>query len=243
MPPEQVAADRDATVLPTTDLFSFGAVMFFALTGQLPFGHLNDDNDLVDYMRRARDGKANLSLLKQNAENQQFVTLVSACLHPDFRRRVQTADEALALLSECESAGEQSAASDDTFEKTVRNGLLLHVMQGEDFHKVYRLNELLQGNSRIITIGRADGVSRNSIGINETLGCYISRRHCTLELDSATRRWYIRDGQWDAAASDGWRRSLNGTFVNSTEVGKDGMMISTGDIISIGEVKLRVEGY
>jgi pSer/pThr/pTyr-binding forkhead associated (FHA) protein len=64
-----------------------------------------------------------------------------------------------------------------------------------------------------------------------------------LELDAATRKWYIRDGQWDKEATTGWKNSLNGTFVNSSEVTKGGMPIVAGDIISIGDAKLRVEGY
>jgi serine/threonine protein kinase len=241
MPPEQVAADRDATVLPTTDLFSFGALLFFALTGQLPFGRLENDKNLIDYIRCAREGKANLALLSQRSESQAFVPLVSACLHPDFRRRVQTVDEALALLPKPDEA--KPVDRDRSGEWSMKNGLLLRVMQGEDFGKTYRLNELLQGKVRILTIGRNDGLSQNSIRITENNGCYISRRHCTLELDYASRQWFIRDGQWDAASPDGWRRSLNGTFVNSSEVTKEGTLICPGDILSIGEVKLRAEGY
>lgn len=36
---------------------------------------------------------------------------------------------------------------------------------------------------------------------------------------------------------------LNGTYVNSTPVSSEGMEFHPGDIISIGDVKLRVEGY
>jgi len=39
-----------------------------------------------------------------------------------------------------------------------------------------------------------------------------------------------------------WKTSLNGTYVNSVEVDPNGARIKAGDIISIGDVKLRVEG-
>lgn len=39
-----------------------------------------------------------------------------------------------------------------------------------------------------------------------------------------------------------WNESLNGTFVNSHEVPPAGIKIFPGDIISIGDVKMRVEG-
>ncbi len=44
-------------------------------------------------------------------------------------------------------------------------------------------------------------------------------------------------------AANGWKHSLNGTFVNSTEVTEAGYFLQAGDIISIGDTKLRVEAY
>jgi pSer/pThr/pTyr-binding forkhead associated (FHA) protein len=65
-----------------------------------------------------------------------------------------------------------------------------------------------------------------------------------LELDYEIGEWVIRDGQWDNGTVVGsWRNSTNGTFVNSSEVCPTGMVIKPGDIISIGDTKLRVEAY
>jgi pSer/pThr/pTyr-binding forkhead associated (FHA) protein len=117
-------------------------------------------------------------------------------------------------------------------------------MQGEEHGAVYKLNELLQGNSKVITVGCYDPFVPNLLPIVENLTRFISRKHCTLEL-AGDNQWFIRDGQWDknATATNGWKNSLNGTFVNSTEVPDTGIPIRLGDIISIGDVKLRVEGY
>lgn len=71
----------------------------------------------------------------------------------------------------------------------------------------------------------------------------MSRRHATIELDNETHKVYIRDGQWDKAANGNWVSSLNGTYVNSSEVTNEGKELTPGDIISVGDVKLRVEGY
>lgn len=109
--------------------------------------------------------------------------------------------------------------------------------------KIYRLNEMVNGNRRILTVGRQDASIFNVIVIKEVTSTYVSRRHCTLELDDETGTWYIRDGQWDKDAKTKWVRSLNGTFLNSQEMNDEGDKITPGDIISIGDVKLRVEGY
>mgnify|MGYP002624090408 CR=1 FL=1 len=119
------------------------------------------------------------------------------------------------------------------------NGYSLRIMQGEEYGQVYYLDNLLKGRL-LLTVGRNDTDTVNMIPIRETYSRYISRHHCTLEKDDLTGNWFIRDGQW---TQDGWKLSLNGTFVNSTEVDKYGIQFKLGDIISIGDVKLRVEGY
>ena len=146
-------------------------------------------------------------------------------------------------------------------------GLLLRVMQGEELGKVYILDDLFTNKSSVLFIGRATPGVWNHIGIEENESAYISRQHCTIEKDESSGVWMIRDGQFRTQCpiglrfSDvfpckrrctarcpsghplrGWKESLNGTFVNSHEVSTAGMIIKPGDIISIGEVKMRVEG-
>ena len=112
-------------------------------------------------------------------------------------------------------------------------------MQGEDYGKVYYLDNLLGGRCTL-TMGRDDELTHNQIPVTEEASKYISRHHCTLEKDPLTGQWYIRDGQ---LLGGRWRDSLNGTYVNSREADKYGIAFKPGDIISIGDVKLRVEGY
>jgi hypothetical protein len=167
-----------------------------------------------------------------------FYPAISGCLKPDFKKRLQTVDAVLELMP----AGTVEYESVDSRVYNSGTGILLRIMQGEEYKKVYKPNDLLQGKNRILTIGRNDGYTNNHIQITENQSCYISRKHCTLELDYLTKKWYIRDGQWDKDSEQGWKSSLNGTYVNSTEVSKDGMLLLPGDIISIGDVKFRVEG-
>jgi serine/threonine protein kinase len=244
MPPEQVRPDKDATVLPTTDIFSFGVMMYQLITAELPFGHLNNEDDLVRYIKNGREGNWNRAILDRTTQGKLFARAIEGCLHPNFKQRLQTVDNVLSLLPNPSSYPSYNEMNiDRSLEMNVVNGILLRIMQGEEYGKAYKLNELIINRNNIVTMGRRDFDVSNVIPITEEQSCYISRKHCTMEFDSIQNRWYIRDGQWDRNATNGWKKSLNGTYINSMEVSQNGMPISPGDIISIGDVKLRVEGY
>jgi pSer/pThr/pTyr-binding forkhead associated (FHA) protein len=116
-------------------------------------------------------------------------------------------------------------------------------MQGEDYGRLFKLDEIADSLHRnVLCLGRLNSSSSNDIPIREEQSRYVSRRHCSLERDVCRKRWIIRDGQWDAQHSQ-WCESLNGTFIASQSVSTDGLHINPGDIISVGDVKLRVEGY
>ncbi len=145
------------------------------------------------------------------------------------------------------------------------DNLVLEVTYGDDAGKTFELAALIK-DVNVIYIGREDADSgvANHIQLHESDSAYISRRHCTIEHDASMRRWIIRDGQFrvdcpiaqrcadvfpcatctalcDHTATSSWHSSLNGTFVNSDEVDTDGHILAEGDIISIGDTKIRVE--
>ena len=244
MPPEQVNPPRggQATVLPTTDIFSFGVMMYEMLVGELPFGELSEST-LHIYLENGKEGRWNREALKRKDREGIWLPIVEGCLIPNYKERIQSAADVIRMLpASAGAAGADGGRLHDSI-MTVRNGILLRIMQGEEYGKAYCLDKLA-GSRRILTMGRSDVFINNSIAIREDNSSYISRRHCTLEYTGGCGQWTIRDGQWvQSPEGNRWQGSMNGTYVNSTEVDTYGMPIRPGDIISIGDVKLRVEGY
>lgn len=246
MPPEQLNPKKNATVLPTTDIFSFGVMMYQLITNELPFGPLDDEGDLPAYLRNGKSGNWNIQKLSIAENGNQWEAMIAGCLQPKFQERLQTVSDVLRLVPNIpyeESIHRYEEERNIPFQSRIVNGVLLRIMQGEEYGKVYYLDHMLKGDKAILTVGRSDDHVRNDIPIMENDSSYISRKHCTLELDYNIGCWVIRDGQWDRFTTGGWRKSTNGTFVNSTEVSRSGIPFNPGDIISIGDTKLRAEGY
>lgn len=243
MPPEQVVPKSgDATVLPTTDIFSFGVMMYELLTGSLPFGRLDDHEDLAMYVKNGKEGRWNRQALLSSQYGQMFSNVIERCLVPDYKKRIQSADEVLRLLPPVGKLQNHLATDDSLKVPEHIRGLLLRIMQGEEYGRTYDLTQLAL-QSCVLKMGRQSSDTMNHLPIREEQSCYISRMHCTLEYDDMGCQWFIRDGQWDKGSMGGWKNSMNGTFVNSVEVSKDGYPLQIGDIISIGDTKLRVEAY
>ena len=243
MPPEQLNPKKDATVLPTTDIFSFGVMVYQLLTDALPFGSLVNEGDLVGYLRRGKHGEWNRDLLAATPQGNLWMPLIEGCLRPDFRDRLQDTDAVLALVPGRETVCPNSCVDRIDYETHIKGGVLLRIMQGEEYGRVYMLDDMAGDRTSVLRMGRRDSHTPNDIALREDHSCYISRRHCTLELDYDRGTWIIRDGQWDKDGTGCWRKSTNGTYVNSHEVSTYGMPFGPGDIISVGDTKLRAEAY
>ncbi|MBQ9649354.1 MAG: protein kinase [Prevotella sp.] len=243
MPPEQAMRARGgATVLPTTDIFSFGVLLFQLLTGQLPFGSLETHNDLAEYQKRGKDGIWNRGLLQPLPNGQQWIRVIDGCLIPDFKIRLQTVQEVLKLLPQ-QIGGNYSSEPVKMVQSYApqqqTRGFQLRILQGEEYGKTYNLTQMADAGRRILTIGRQQG---NVIKIKSDFSDFMSRFHCTIERDPNSGLWAIRDGQWRNEYRQ-WKNSSNGTYVNAKPVTSNGFYLKAGDIIAIGDVTMRFENY
>ena len=237
MPPEQVSPARgNSTVLPTTDMFSFGVMMYQLITGQLPFGKLDDQNDLVRYQKRGKSGEWDRTKLLTSSHGRDWEMLISRCLMPDHKERIRSAEEAMVLLPHYE---QQSVALPQTPQtvSAAAGRKILKVMQGKEFGREYDMESIMEKTGRrILTVGRDES---NAVMLDDYAESYVSRKHCTIEKVGESN-WQIRDGQWNMETF-AWKNSMNGTYVNSDVVEENGQLLSNGDIITIGDIKLKVE--
>ena len=261
MPPEQVNRARGgATVLPTTDIFSFGVLAYQLLTGQLPFGTLESHNDLAEYQIRGKKGQWNRSALYNIPDGQQWAQVIEGCLAPDFKQRLQSTSEVLRMMPPDRAPANvhqqlQKPSQSYQVQQSFRPQQVcqpmpqqppspqatrryrLRVMQGEEYGRTYDLTALAQRGHGALTVGRQQD---NIIPIKSDFSDFLSRRHCTIE--SGNGQWVVRDGQWQREVRQ-WVQSRNGTFVNSRPVTNAGYYLSVGDIIAIGDVTLKFENY
>ena len=241
MSPEQVMRSRGgATVRSTTDIFSFGVLLFQLLTNQLPFGKLESHNDLAEYQKRSKGGLWSRDALRHIDNWEQWARVIEGCLQPDIKQRLNTVQEVMSLLPQSHYRAYKRVANEGEIylPQQQSGGSFLRILQGEESGKVYNLNELASQGSRVLTVGRHRD---NAICVKSEFSSLMSRLHCTLELVSSGR-WVIRDGQWRSDLRQ-WVNSSNGTNVNSSPVTQNGIYLRTGDIISIGEVILKFENF
>jgi serine/threonine protein kinase len=237
MPPEQ-ANPKNAyvTILPTIDIFAFGVLMYELFAGKLPFGPLRRNTDLGTYCQNATNGSfENLKKINPSVPDNWNKT-IAVCINPDYRKRPQSATEILEMLNLTNSHTilSQNAAQPEPLVE-------LLIMQGEEHGKVFNLCGLLnQKKQGILTLGRNEYDVINDINIKDEQACYVSRRHATIERLPFSPFWVLKDGQWRPDCKR-WKKSTNGTFINSSPVDHEiGITLLPDSIITIGDTTLKV---
>ena len=243
MAPEM--ADRvggGVTYLPTVDIWSFGVMMFELLTGSsFPFGNIEKIEDLPTYQEKAKKGKWDTEKLRSVPNGNDWFYIIDRCLAPNYRERYQSALEVLQDMKPM--IGNVNPIHKK--ERLSRNPNIskLIITQGNNLGTTYILSNFLNGHRRMLHVGRKP--EDNDIVLPENNSTYVSRYHFTLEKSKDGSFWTIKDGQW-IKSERAWVTSTNGTYLNATPVithsdGKDGLKVFTGDIITVGEYKIKVE--
>lgn len=243
MPPEQANRARGGvTVLPTTDVFSFGVLAYQLLTGKYPFGALESHNDLAEYLGRAKKGIWDSGALRHVPDGDNWAKLLAACLMPDYRERIPSANELIRLLPPSSRRKRMSQANiyDYRYKPVVNgHGYCLRILQGEEYGRNYDLTTLSLQGHRLFTVGRSKD---NCIRVKSDTSDFMSRHHCTIETIKGGSQWIARDGQWIAPEQQ-WRLSRNGTYVNWRPITSKGYYLQPGDIITMGDITMRFEKY
>ena len=237
MAPEMYDREKGGiTYLPTIDIWSVGVMMYELVTGgDLPFGNIQSETEFPGYMERAKHGQWDRAKLNNHSIGKNWYDIIERCLAPDYRNRYQSAHEVLKDL-ELMIGRVPSRIENDYLSRSTAISRLV-ITQGENWGVGYSLKNYLQNGGRMLRVGRE---SSNDIVLTDAESLYVSRFHFTLEKSLDGSYWLIRDGQWQKNERR-WVTSTNGTYLNVTQVSQEGLKIFTGDIITVGEYKIKVE--
>jgi serine/threonine protein kinase len=224
--PEQLKDSKKfSTTTPRTDIWSWGIMMFEIFSeGHLPWGNLNSESDLVDYIRNAATNNIVNSFGFQKMP-QIWAEVVRNAIESNFEKRTENVAY---ILNKLDSTN--NITINDTI--TSANHLKLTILQGVEQGRIYTL----YNHKKIYLVGRSD---ENDVVVDDYQTVYISRFHATIENVDSLNSWYIRDGQWSSECRR-WQQSTNGTYVNSTPVDSRGTTLKNNDIVTIGDTTFKV---
>lgn len=239
MSPEMVELKGGATYLPTIDIWSFGIMLYELLTqGSFPFGNPQNETELPQYYSNAKKEIWIGPDLRNVSNGRRWLPIVEQCLRADYRERYQSV---LDIIQDIEPLLDMSVPANPSPERPSRSAHITHVVitQGIGTGKSYNLYDLLEGKGRMVRVGRSVG-NDIVLEVDPEEDTYLSRYHFTIERSRDAHYWLIKDGQW-MKDERLWKKSTNGTYLNAAPVSIDGQRLFTGDIITAGEFKMKIE--
>lgn len=245
-PPEQENPYRDKKdvfVMPTIDIFAFGVMTYLLLTNNMPFGTVYSASDRAVYYANVNNDKWDRDALQGLQYYSFWIQLLEPCLKGDYHNRLNNTKTIIELFEKQFPQLSDGKKEVKKYPRMTDYGLSVIYGEATIKNNSNVRYGVLNADVGILTLGRFyDGV-QNDINIYNDQHRFISRRHATLEWDNIDCHWYIRDGQYDKSTRS-WSRSKNGTYVNSREVdGTVGARLEVDDIIYLGDMRLRVDGY
>ncbi len=224
------------TYLPTIDIWSFGVMMYELLTfGSFPFGNPQNEAELPEYQANSKDEIWDRQKLRETLYGRQWFPIIERCLKANYRERYQTV---LDVINDLEPL---VGTLKYQLDRPSRSPSITKIVitQGENIGKIYKLYDLVEGKGRMIRVGR--NVQNDVVlCVNQDNDTYLSRYHFTIERSRDGKFWLLKDGQWMKERRE-WGTSTNGTYLNASPVTSEGQRLYTGDIITAGEYKLKVE--
>ena len=236
MSPEQ--ADKKGggvTYLPTTDIFSFGVMLYELLLGFYPFGKLESEEDLKAYRDCINRGIWNKNALIPIHQGYKWLHVLTRCLATDYRERYHNVASIIRDIKSFMDVDENRA--NFYINKRSLSISKLVISQGGNVGAEFYPSQMLHNGVSMLKFGREKD---NDVVLYEIDETYSSRYHFTLMYLQSRNCWIVKDGQWRPNMRQ-WVNSTNGTFVNAQPVNEDGILLYTGDVITAGEVKMKVE--
>ena len=191
--------------------------------------------DFPAYINLAKQGRWDRDRLRCVKDGEEWTPVIGRCLEPNQKDRYESVIDVLQDMKSMVGPVEQMMVSERLSRKANISSVV--VSQGDNLGERFHLLSLLSGRRRMLHVGREKD---NDIILHSTDSSYVSRYHFTLEKSEDGTFWTIRDGQWQKEERR-WVTSTNGTYINATPVPLEGIRLFTGDIITAGEYKLKVE--